>query len=191
MHSLWTKRLLGSENKIVNTLYKYIGTRSFCENINNRLIGCIQNILNMCGLPHMWNLQGSFKFIRHRRRKAILKDHSIQMWITKMFYSSMRILYRTLLLWKISESANQIWKSIFIKFRATNHHLPKETERWSGIPFSSRLCTFCFTSQIAGTFHFILVFCWKHKKKKKNLGEKHCIQILWTNEIYVDHNRTG
>ena len=37
------------------------------------------------------------------------------------------------------------FRTIFMKFRTTNHHLPMETGRWHGLPLCDRIhvCTLC------------------------------------------------
>ena len=60
-----------------------------------------------------------------------------------------------------------VYKIIKKKFR--DHHLPRETGRWLGIPINDRRCTLCNSRQIADEMHALCsrmwsIFRWKKEK---------------------------
>ena len=42
------------------------------------------------------------------------------------------------------------------KFRTANHHLPVETGRYDGTPFSSRKCQLCASADVGTEKHYLL-----------------------------------
>ena len=63
------------------------------------------------------------------------------------------------------------FRTIFIKFRTANHHIPNETGRWCDIPKLERTCHVCNRGQIADEYHYILECNVLELQRKKYLPE--------------------
>ena len=74
-------------------------------------------------------------------------------------------------------------KTIFVKFRTANHHLPGETGRWHGKSISERVCTICNSGQIGDEFHFILK-C----KSLENLRKNYLCKYYYQNPNNIKFN---
>jgi hypothetical protein len=117
----------------------------------------------MCGLSYVWYHQNNLneKWIKNAVIQC-LKDQFIQTWSSDVFNSPKNKIYR---IFKIDfgyeiylEKLPEKLRTIFLKFRTTNHRLPVETGRWIDVPYNERFCTLCNKSKIADEFHYILEY---------------------------------
>ena len=87
-----------------------------------------------------------------------LKDQCIQKWQSDIRESSKGQIYN------ISKTEfgpekylnllPKKFRTIFIKFRTANHHLPIEIGRWCGTPKLERHCHVCNRGQISDEYHY-------------------------------------
>ena len=178
----WNKLLLSPENKIVCILYKYLYEKVCKESYQNAWLSCIRNIFNSCGYSNIWNDQMHF-FINNKCLKTSveqrLKDQYIQKWQSDIRESSKGQIYN---IFKTEFGPEKYlnllpkkFRTIFIKFRTANHHLPIETGRWCGTPKLERTCHVCNRGQIGDEYHYILECNVFGLQRKKYLPEKyHC-----------------
>lgn len=176
MITYWRK-LLYSENKIANIVYRYFCTE-YCKNVyKNPWIECIERILNMCGLPNVWKDQGYCVNIKWLSIKVnqVLKDQFIQKWSSDIDGSSKGQSYKlfkhTFGVEKYVFTLPVKLRKILMKFRTSNHRLPVETGRWYGIPLNERMCTYCNKGEIGDEFHFILQ-CPNFSQSRKKFIDK-------------------
>ena len=149
MISYWAKLTSGNENKIVHILYKYTYTQYRNGEFKNPWLAFINRILDRCGFSNIWSEQGintvNEKWLTSVRQT--LKDHFIQTWSSDIFSSSKSTIYRIFKtkfgLETYLERLPVKLRSIFLKFRTTNHRLPVETGRWFNVPYDERLWVLC------------------------------------------------
>ena len=115
----------------------------------------------MCGLSYVWYHQNNLneKWIKNAVIQC-LKDQFIQTWSSDVFNSPKSKIYRIFKVdfgyEKYLEKLPKKLRTIFLKFRTTNHRLPVETGRWIDVPYNERFCILCNKSKIADEFHYIL-----------------------------------
>ena len=176
--SYWCKLLNSTDKKISCILYQYLIANSQYEIVKNPWIDCVHRIFDSCGLSHIWNEQ----FYYHLNQdwvtavvKQRLQDQFIQKWYSDINSSSKGILYKTFKTNFEYENYLSIlplkFRKILVKFRTTNHRLPVELGRWTGIPLNERLCTLCDAKHVADEFHFILECNALSKIRKKYINE--------------------
>ena len=177
--SYWAKLKSGNENKIVNILYKYLYTQFSNGTINNPWFAFINRILNISGLSNIWREQGiaNEKWITNAVKQS-LRDQFIQTWSSDIFNSSKGTIYRIFKTIFCLETHLEILpvklRSLFLKFRTTNHRLPVETGRWFSIPYNERFCVLCNDNKIADEYHFLLECSALSTIRKEFLQQKYC-----------------
>ena len=118
----------------------------------------IEEILNECGLSHIW-IDQSFPNIRWVKLKVrqSLHDQYIQTWHTNLYNSEKCITYRLIKReLQFEKYLCELPPSLFIplcKYRLSNHKLPIEKGRYLNIERHDRKCVYCNT--LGDEYHYL------------------------------------
>ena len=155
-------RLLQSDNKLSNILYRLMVKLSEHDNMQFNWINSIKSVLDDTGYSEFWIEQNSLHPVFMKKSvQQRLSDQFIQKWFSDMVNSPKGQLYSSIksnfgfepYLLKLS-LPNRIY---ICKLRTCNLKLPIETGRWRKIPRDERYCTLCSDQLIGNEFHYLFI----------------------------------
>ena len=180
MIQFWTRMLLGKEQKLSLTIYKYMLNQSRTE---FKWMTKIKNILNTVGRPDIWLNQRDIQQINlnpHALKQTLI-DQFKQSWHDQLLQTNKGRIYNSFkhdinfetYLTKLNKSE---WLHLF-KFRTANHLLPVETGRYDGTPFENRNCPLCPFNAIGSEKHYLTVCNYFNEDRVHYLGADVCNNI--------------
>ena len=158
MIAYWNKLIQGRTPKLSHQIYKHMLSHN---NINDKWISKIKEILNQTGLTYVWQNQNDrvYRHI-HKRAKQTMIDQFKQSWNDQVTQSSKGLFYKSFKqnveLGKYITLLPEHEYITLFKLRTANHRFPIETGRWDGTPQQERLCLLCNTDSVGTEIHYIL-----------------------------------
>lgn len=160
---------------IYNSLYENVYARriSICiftivtlsrGEINNSWLVCIKKpIHNSCGLSFVWHQQNhiNVKWLENTVNQNLKEQFVPEKWNSELDSSSKGAIYR---IFKSNFCCEDYLllllprklRTLFVKYRTTNHHFPIEIGRWNSTPLEDRKCGLCEANQFGDEFHYVL-----------------------------------
>ena len=174
MLMFWYRLLNGKSSKLSNIMYRFEFSIFLKGNNQMSWIFKVKNILDNLGLSDLWKNQAidltqlTFKSIVNQK----LQDISEQEWHSDVELNQQCTIYRIfkqkLCFEKYLITLNENTRRIFCSFRCLNHKLPIVTGRYSHIPRSERLCTYCSSNDIGDEFHYLFLCPFFENKRKQH-----------------------
>ena len=145
--------------KLSQMLYKFIVLDTRVNGNAYPWLSFINRLFNNLGLSYiLQNPSGYSTPWLVAKVEQILSDQFSQKWREDILASPKGIYYQHFKQSLKFEPYLLLPRTIsqtLLKFRTSNHNLPIETGRWSGIPREDRLCPLCNSPAIADEFHYL------------------------------------
>ena len=178
MITFWHRLISSDVSKISKSMYLLLH-KMFSKNVfENPWLKCIVNILNECGLSHIWLNQGidvSSNWLKNSV-KQILNDQYYQKWLSDINTLSTCVNYR---IFKENVELEYYliklpfrYRVVFSKFRCRNHKLPVITGIYNNVDRDNRICTHC--NEVGDEYHYIFKCPIFKKDRKTFLKHYYC-----------------
>ena len=159
MVGYWLKLTSLDDDRICKKLYTVLFEMYNNNDYDSNWLNCVRNILQQNGLGNIWQTQGmNINHISVKKElKAMLKAQFAQEWRMSVEESSKCRLYKNIktelkLEPYLVKLRSPVWKYI-VKFRCSNHKLPIERGRYTGLDRNLRYCDLCDLNVIGDEYH--------------------------------------
>ena len=159
MLSFWATLITGKASKISATLYRFMLHETVMHGYKFKWLTDIVDTLNKLGMGNYWlnqNIMNKNAFVHSVSKR--LKDQYRQIWNDNLNVYPKCITYR---IFKSTHSCETYLfhlpdklRTVYVRFRTSNHYLPIETGRWQNIERQDRICPLCNTA-LGDEYHYL------------------------------------
>ena len=145
--------------RLSQLLFKFILLDNEVNRTEYPWLSFTKSILDNVGLSYVLNNPSGYStpwIVSNVER--VLSDQFIQNWRENIAVSTKGTYYchyKTSLNFEPYLYLPKTISQQLLKFRTSNHNLPVETGRWSGIPREERLCPLCNSPAVADEYHYL------------------------------------
>ncbi len=184
MIKFWGKLIDSRGETMSSKMYLMLYNMRMVRGTTTKWLGHVKSILEECGMAEYWINHGQFspQFLAESVRQR-LSDQFLQKWRAECLTSPKALMYKHI---KLELKAEPYLQNLptnmritLCRFRCSNHNLPIEIGRHTGIPREERFCTKCNSGKIGDELHTLLE-CPHYDKERKRLLPSFC----WSNPNY-------
>ena len=190
----WARIVTNECQKLSVMIYKFLYNLYITGRYKSQWLDFIKTQLDHLGLSYMWCYQ---MIVDYDRFKGIVKlrllDQYKQGWRTRLEESTKCIFYSKIKNNLSFESyLTHLPKPLCRKmtlFRLSNHRLPVEFLRYSGVKREERICNKCNECKIGDEEHYLLYCKYFNQQRQLYLGDVRALEILFNdNKNTIQYN---
>ena len=181
---LWFSIISGKQSKLSYVMYQMLYRLHNYEIYTSSWIMYLKNIFDKCGMSNIWMTQSLPAFSGEWLKQTIrqrLRDQFQQKWSAETFENGKCLMYRVIKdTFKMEKYLINIPKKyciILCKFRTSNHNLPIETGRHTGITRNNRFCKLCHRNEVGDEFNYLFKCIFFKKERTQLLGYQYTTNI--------------
>ena len=161
MAGYWGSIVTSKDSKLTHRLCNIMQNLSENNIYTSPWLAKIKNILDECGMSNLYHQHNNINvnWLKSTIKRRLI-DQFTQEWQTHIYERSMYTTYGSykneLRFEEYLKNQPSLVQKAIVKFRCSNHSLPVEIGRHSGIDRSDRTCTLCNSNKLGDEYHFLL-----------------------------------